>query len=182
MLGNMMRRANSYPARAEIERILKAIDDPKRLEPFGFKVYSQNDEDGILEEIFRRLGVGKGNFCEIGVEDGLECNSLYLIHKGWRGTWIDGDPAQRPAIEARFASIIPSRLTPIFAMIGPENVNEAFTALKMHEHDIDLVSIDIDGNDIRVAKFTSKYNQSTNAGGRGTVTIVRQGTSEFSGA
>lgn len=41
---------------------------------------------------------------------------------------------------------------------------------------------DIDGNDIRVAKFTSKYNAQTNAGGRGTVTIVRQGTSEFSGA
>jgi hypothetical protein len=41
---------------------------------------------------------------------------------------------------------------------------------------------DIDGNDIRVGKFTSKYNQQTNAGGRGTVTIVRQGTSEFSGA
>ena len=41
---------------------------------------------------------------------------------------------------------------------------------------------DIDGNDIRVVKFTSKYNQSTNAGGRGTITICRQGTSEFSGA
>jgi hypothetical protein len=41
---------------------------------------------------------------------------------------------------------------------------------------------DIDGNDIRVGKFTSKYNQATNAGGRGTVTIVRQGTSEISGA
>ncbi len=41
---------------------------------------------------------------------------------------------------------------------------------------------DIDGNDIRVGHFTSKYNQSTNAAGRGTVTIVRQGTSEFSGA
>jgi len=41
---------------------------------------------------------------------------------------------------------------------------------------------DIDGNDIRVGKFTSKYNALTNAGGRGTVTIVRQGTSEFSGA
>lgn len=41
---------------------------------------------------------------------------------------------------------------------------------------------DIDGNDIRVGKFSSRYNQQTNAGGRGTVTIVRQGTSEFSGA
>jgi hypothetical protein len=41
---------------------------------------------------------------------------------------------------------------------------------------------DMDGNEIRVFKFTSKYNQQTNVGGRGTVTIVRQGTSEFSGA
>jgi hypothetical protein len=41
---------------------------------------------------------------------------------------------------------------------------------------------DIDGNDIRVASFTSKYNASTNAAGRGTVTIVRRGTSEISGA
>jgi hypothetical protein len=40
---------------------------------------------------------------------------------------------------------------------------------------------DIDGNEIRVGKFTSKYNALTNVGGRGTVTIVRQGTSEFSG-
>jgi hypothetical protein len=41
---------------------------------------------------------------------------------------------------------------------------------------------DIDGNDIRVGKFTSKYNQATGPAGRGTITIVRQGTSEFSGA
>lgn len=41
---------------------------------------------------------------------------------------------------------------------------------------------DLDGNDIRVGKFTSKYNQSTPAGGRGTIVIVRQGTSEFAGA
>jgi hypothetical protein len=41
---------------------------------------------------------------------------------------------------------------------------------------------DQDGNDIRVGKFTSKYNPSTPAGGRGTIVIVRQGTSEFAGA
>ena len=49
-------RSNGYLARQEIERLLEPLRaDPKRLEPFGFKVYSQNDEDGILEEIFRRL-------------------------------------------------------------------------------------------------------------------------------
>src|SRR5262245_59039435 len=30
--------------------------DPKRLERYGFRAFSQNDEDGILQEILRRVG------------------------------------------------------------------------------------------------------------------------------
>jgi hypothetical protein len=41
---------------------------------------------------------------------------------------------------------------------------------------------DMDGNDILEGEFFSRFNQATPAGGRGTVTIVRQGTSEFAGA
>lgn len=41
---------------------------------------------------------------------------------------------------------------------------------------------DQDGNDIRVGKFFSAYNLDTPAAGRGTVLIIRQGTSEFAGA
>jgi len=41
---------------------------------------------------------------------------------------------------------------------------------------------DQNGNDIRVGKFYSKYNEDTNVAGRGTVTVVRVGTSEISGA
>ena len=41
---------------------------------------------------------------------------------------------------------------------------------------------DIDGNDVLAMSFLSKYNVNTPAAGRGTVTVVRLGTSEFSGA
>ncbi|HEX6293370.1 MAG TPA: hypothetical protein VFZ66_29585 [Herpetosiphonaceae bacterium] len=41
---------------------------------------------------------------------------------------------------------------------------------------------DQNGNSIAVGKFISKYNESTPAAGRGTITIVRHGTSEFAGA
>jgi len=106
-------RSNGYQARREIEGVLAPLRaDPKRLEPFGYKVYSQSDEDGILHEIFRRLGIERGGFVEIGVENGLECNSLYLIHKGWRGLWLEGDMARKTAIEERFAPIIGRRLPP----------------------------------------------------------------------
>ena len=48
--------ANARELAAEIDR-LKAgprFQDPKCLIPFGHKVYSQADEDGILREIFAR--------------------------------------------------------------------------------------------------------------------------------
>jgi len=44
-------------------------DDPKRLERYGYKMYSQNDEDGIIEEIFKRIGTTSKTFVEFGVEN-----------------------------------------------------------------------------------------------------------------
>jgi hypothetical protein len=146
-INGQLQRSNGYQARAEIERILAAIDDPKRLERHGFKVYSQNDEDGIIEEIFRRLGIASGRFAEIGVENGLECNTLYLIHKGWRGTWLEGNAQRRPAIEQKFGSILGRRLQVAFGYVTAESINNVFKGLAL-EADLDFLSIDIDGNDI----------------------------------
>jgi hypothetical protein len=144
----LLARSIGYQARAEIAALIaEARHDPQRLEPYGFKVYSQGDEDGILEEIFRRLRIEKGTFCEIGVENGLECNSLYLVHKGWRGAWVEGNPHQHPFIQEKFASIIPSRLRPILALVTMENVNAILASVIEAFGDLDLLSIDIDGND-----------------------------------
>jgi hypothetical protein len=40
--------------------------DPSRLLKFGYRVYSQADEDRILREIFRRIGEGHRTFVELG--------------------------------------------------------------------------------------------------------------------
>ena len=42
-------------------------EDKRRLLPSGFKVYSQNDEDGIIQEIFSRIGCESRIFVEFGV-------------------------------------------------------------------------------------------------------------------
>ena len=44
----------------------------------GWKVFSQNDEDGVLEAVFDYLGTTDKIYVEFGVEDGLECNTRYL--------------------------------------------------------------------------------------------------------
>ena len=56
--------------------------DNKRLEPYGFKVYSQCDEDGIIQEIFKRIGEESRTFVEFGVGDGLENNTVKLLLEG----------------------------------------------------------------------------------------------------
>ena len=53
------------------------------LEQYGYKVFSQNDEDGIIAEIFRRIECEHKVFVEFGVENGLESNCHLLLHKGW---------------------------------------------------------------------------------------------------
>ena len=145
-------RQNAYLARQEIERVLAPLrSDPQRLEPFGFKVYSQGDEDGIIEEICRRLGIERGFFCEIGVENGLECNTLYLLHKGWQGFWIEGNAAQKKPITEKFASLLQSgRLSAAFSMVTAENINVLHAVLNLPEKGVDFYSIDIDGNDIHI--------------------------------
>lgn len=139
-----------YLARAEISVLVTRLrQDERRLEPFGFKVYSQSDEDGILEEIFRRLKIERGAFLEVGVDDGLECNSHYLIHKGWCGAWAEADEGRKNAITARFGSILGDRLQTWFGYVTRENINElvSFAGRGMAD-ELDLLSIDVDGNDV----------------------------------
>ena len=123
--------------------------DGKRLEPYGFKVYSQNDEDGIIQEIFRRIGVNNRTFVEFGVESGLENNTLKLLLEGWRGLWLEAGAENVTSIKSRFSDVIANnRLTVQLAFITAENINELIGGWGTGE--IDLLSIDIDGNDFYV--------------------------------
>src|SRR5262249_58415909 len=65
-------------------------DDPLRLERSGYTVYSQNEEDGILAEIFRRVGGSNRQFLEVGIGDGIGNNTRYLLDRGWSGAVIEG--------------------------------------------------------------------------------------------
>ncbi len=46
--------------------------NPKRLNKYEYKVYSQNGEDGIIEEIFKLIGETTKYFIEFGVGNGLQ--------------------------------------------------------------------------------------------------------------
>jgi hypothetical protein len=123
--------------------------DPRRLESHGFKVYSQNDEDGIIAEIFRRIGSPARTFVEFGVEHGLESNTMYLLLQGWRGLWIEGNEKSVAHIRSRFNDVIQAnRLSVTHSFITRDNIN--LTIGSFAQGEIDLLSIDIDGNDYHI--------------------------------
>jgi hypothetical protein len=116
----------------------------------GFKVYSQADEDGIIEHICARLGIGPGVFAEIGCGDGRENNTHYLLLKGWRGAWVDGSAAN---IEAIRGALPPSlRLRLLEAFITRENVAALLRPALDALGPLDLLSVDVDGNDLPIAQ------------------------------
>lgn len=124
--------------------------DRTRLECFGYKVYSQSDEDGIIAEIFRRIGAEHKTLIEFGCETGGENNTRYLVEQGWGGLWMEALPDWANAVRASGnAAIEEGRLKFIEAAVTRENINDLITSSGL-KGEIDLLSIDIDGNDYHV--------------------------------
>lgn len=146
-------RAQMEVLRAWDEEIAKPRHaDPKRLLRYGFKVYSQNDEDGIIQEIFRRIGTTDCTFVEFGVEAGTECNSVKLLVEGWRGLWIEANGESAARIRLGFSSFLAARkLTLTEGLVTAETINALIADGGMRGA-IDFLSIDIDYNDYWVWK------------------------------
>ena len=147
----LMSKGKIYGGYKWMKKMEDRLKNPLCLEQYGYKVYSQNDEDGILEEIFNRIGCTNKRFVEFGVQNGLECNTHYLLHKGWKGLWIEGDTDAYNEISIRFD--VPIQLGALNvenAFITRENINSLIG--KYEKGNIDLLSIDIDGNDWHIWK------------------------------
>jgi len=131
------------------------------LQDFTHNVFSQNGEDGILGEVFRRLGINKGVFCEFGAWDGKHLSNAYALYEaGWTGWFIEGD-------RARFRDLIvnidAARAEAMCAFVEPEGPNSLDALLqgsdlyKRGTTSLDLLSIDIDSDDLRVWRSVKAF-------------------------
>jgi hypothetical protein len=119
---------------------------PRRLNRFEHQVFSQNGEDGIIREIFRRIGVSNKIFLEIGVADGQETNTTFLLTQGWQGFWLEGDPLAVQAIRRNFRGPLRcSQITLLHLWATAENIVPSLRAMSVPV-DIDLLSLDVDRN------------------------------------
>ena len=129
------------------ERERARLPDDVALE--GYKVYSQNDEDGIIDAIFSRIG-SRNTYLEIGVESGIECNSHLLALKGWRGGWIDGNPQSCRQIARDLGKMeFPRRFRVLEKFVFSHNIWDIYRdhCAFLDVPDLDFFSLDIDGSD-----------------------------------
>ncbi len=120
------------------------------LEDVGFRVFSQCDEDGILLAIFAAAGTTNKTFLDIGAADGINSNCANLaMNWGWWGLFVDGDARGIERGREYYGRQPDTRLFPpqfIQAHVTRANVNQVLADAGLRG-EIDLLSIDIDGND-----------------------------------
>ena len=149
---------------SEIQSLIKACfvvmksnnkDALPSLNEMGFKVYSQFEEDGLLLYIFSLIKTTNKKVVEICAGDGTECMaSNLIIHHGWNGLLFDGDQKNVEKGRKFFESnpntfLIPPKF--VHSWITIENVNKIISDNGFHGS-IDLLSLDIDGNDYWILK------------------------------
>ena len=122
---------------------LRGIRDPAERE---FGITSQWGEDGIIQSIVRQVSIGQRRFVEFGVENYSEANTRFLLcNDNWSGLVMDGSQENIEAIK-RDPLYWRYDLSARQAFVTKENIDELLVSTGFSEQ-IDLLSIDIDGND-----------------------------------
>jgi hypothetical protein len=124
-------------------RTAQEINDS--LSPCAFNVYSQWGEDGVLAEIFNRIGAENKWCLECGAAEGLFfSNTRTLIEAGWTGVLVEADSSRYERLVKNCEGLSAHCLN---ANVGRENRLDDLLASKGAPPEIDLVSIDVDGQD-----------------------------------
>lgn len=140
-------------------RQMVAQGHPPKLDETGMRVFSGTDDDGRLLFIFAVLGF-KNRICiDIGSSDGLNSNCAnLLLNFGFTGLLIDGDPANIAEARAYFSHHPDTALHPpacCAARVTVENIDRLISEAGL-SGEIDLLSVDIDGNDFWIWKAVTQ--------------------------
>jgi len=131
----------------------------KGLLKFRDNYYSQNGEDGIILELIKRLDLNKLEVCEFGAWNGVHLSNTFNLIKNYnaKAVLIEGD-------EEKFKDLIKTsksykNITPIQAYINiKENSLDKILSNTFLKKDFDILSIDIDSNDLEIWESLNNYS------------------------
>jgi len=128
-------------------------------EKYSKNVYSQNGEDGIIEELLKRLEISNGWVCEFGAWDGIHLsNTFNLVEKGFNAVFIEGDSDKYKDLLNTVEKH--KNIIPLNAFVDHNDTEKSLDNLLKQTNipiDFDVLSIDIDSYDYQVWKSLKIY-------------------------
>lgn len=133
--------------------------EPKRLLRYTDRVFSQGIEDGIIREIFNRIGIASHTAIEVGSGDGTENNTMFLLFQGWRCLWVEADSRQTGrTMRTHQKWLKEGTLQLIAGRIGHSNAHSLIGSYAEElGGSLDLLSVDIDSQDYWVLKAALEF-------------------------
>ena len=126
----------------------------KNYSKFKNNIYSQNGEDGVIQEILKELNIDIGTCIEFGASRGKDnSNTFSLVEKNWDALYIEADTHRfNELIEntKNFKNVLSVNKF-ISEEPGENDLNSIINKNKF-DKDCDILSIDIDSEDLRVWK------------------------------
>ncbi len=162
MIKNLIKILISKPRSAESQKPTdgflamlvqrSSIKSPANLWDMEFKVYSQWGEDGILSYLCDELEISKPRMIEFGAGNFTECNSRFLAE--YRNASVVLVDARQDLLDSVSNTHLNWRTSihGISDWITPNNINELASHSKELIGNVDIVSLDLDGNDYWVAE------------------------------
>lgn len=141
---------------------LQSVHRPLDLREAEYRVFSQWNEDGVINWLTDSAGDVQEKFVEIGVEDYAECNTRFLAMRArWSGMAVDAGTAHHRSI-ARWGLDWRYGVTAVSAFVTAGNINDIIGG----DAEVGLLSIDVDGQDywllqaarLRAAVLIVEYN------------------------
>ncbi|MBL0954466.1 MAG: hypothetical protein IBJ01_06840 [Leptospira sp.] len=112
----------------------------------GYKVFSQWNEDGLIQYLINKIPEIPKSYIEFGVENYSESNTRFLMmNQHWKGLIIDGSKQNIEYVK-RQNYFWQNSLTAVNQFINKDNINQIFES-NGFTGQIGILSIDIDGND-----------------------------------
>ena len=120
--------------------------------------YSQNGEDGVLEKITNLLELNNLELCEFGAWDGIQGSNTFNLLKKYNAkcVYIEGD-------KKKYSSLLKTteknpNITPINTYIDvSQNKLDNILSKTFLKKNFDILSIDIDSNDLDVWESLENY-------------------------
>lgn len=118
---------------------------------FGYSVYSQFGEDGILQHLIKELMLTNKQCCEFGMSGVVNSNTYNLVENyGWDGIYIEKDSDKLSDVKMGRV------LNRVIELEGKNSIDSILSETHLDER-FDVLSIDVDGNDYHIWNTLTKY-------------------------